>query len=625
MAFLGLQNFVQAIEEQQRLKASEMQDGRNYKCDSYPCHSSEQFSGSEMCGQGLTTQAVDAWLLEMGRAAFAASSAPAAFRFLEPRATVRTLDKIHLPDPALDGLKTLSILAKGSIEHLRRKQKQSRPGCSSPSSSPSTNSVAARMYLKALTVHAQLCSGYEESRVKQKAVAKSILEALTSYQEAALHVPTWTVRLLVIAGRLLTSLKQRPQAIALLETYLPLLDASPMAAPLIKAYLWLYYTQLKYYDLGACWDRAFRDQGEAAAHVAVVFRQALLLLNDAREIRRKPRPSSVSTSSTSFNSSPSTSPPCSPMPSPPPSPSSSPSSPVVFFDASWQMEALVATASFRLADLLLSPLSGSSESIEPAAAREALALCRTCLQNAAPLHFRSLRVYLATALRAAGEGGVEEAAAEVEAERARRAGREGGKERSSSSPPLPRSASLLNMRGLENVWLLPEESWWAMCGRFYHNYKEPNPALPASRTSPQQASLPVLRSPQAPEQAPSHSISSSRSPEPCRNLDIPRSEGEGRLEAGKGKVVLQAPAPRPRKDLTIAALLGAARPRPLASPPKLEDGGCGMTSSIDQDMERLTLARGVPPHKRHRTQDQALRAPMGPCAAVSSEAVSANG
>lgn len=603
-----------------------MQDGRNHKCDSYPCHSSEQFSGSEMCGLGLTTQAVDAWLLEMGRAAFAASSAPAAFRFLEPRTTVRTLDEVHLPDPALDSLKTLSILAKGSIEHLRRKQKQCRPGCSSPSSSPSTNSVAARMYLKALAVHAQLCSGHEESCVKQKVVAKSILEALTSYQEAALHVPTWTVRLLVIAGRLLTSLKQRPQAIALLETYLPLLDASPMAAPLIKAYLWLYYTQLKYYDLGACWDRAFRDQGEAAAHVAVVFRQALLLLNDAREINRKPRPSSVSTSSTSFNSSPSTSPPCSPMPSPPPSPSSSPSSPVVFFEASWQMEALVATASFRLADLLLSPLSGSSGRIEPAAAREALALCRTCLQNAAPLHFRSLRVYLATALRAAGEGGVEEAAAEVEAERARRAGREGGKERSSSSPSLPRSASLLNMRGLENVWLLPEESWWAMCGRFYHKYKEPDPALPAPCTSPQQASLPVLRSPQALEQAPRHhSISPPRSPESCRDLDIPRSEGEGRVEVRRDTVVLQAPTPRPRKDLTVAALLRAARPRPLASPPKLEDSGCGMTSNIDQDMERLTLARCVPPHKRHRTQDQALRAPLGHCAAVSWEAVSANG
>lgn len=539
------------------------------------------------CSTKRTTKAVDAWLQEMGRVAFAtaAPSSPWSFRHSSswPAEAAATESYPPLPGPGLQGLKTLCILAKGSIPFLQKQEQQrqlslSSSPSSSPPSSPSsssttTDSVATRMYLKTLAVHGQFSLRPGNLRSKQETVVKKIIDALSKHQEAALHVPDWTARLLLVAGRLLCSLGRRSNAVALLQIQLPLLEASSMAAPLAIAYLWLQYTQWAYYDQGAWMDKPREEQREAAAKVEVACRQALMLLHEAGVMVRFP----------SFTSFPSSL--CS---------SSLPSSSQ---RVSLYTKALVATASFRLADLLL----------ERGAAADALELCRISLRNAAPVHFPTLAVYLAAALQALGQGGKTEAAIEVRMEKKLRRIEAEEEERcnpsSFSAPllPLPRSASLLNMHGLEDMWNLPAEPWLLI---HHHNHHRRLPQLDRRFQKQQQ-------------QRQEHQQLQEQS-----RLNIPGTERRRQTQVKTVTLAMDVCGEKEleregRKQTHVAnpPPIGTARPRPASA----------SSSSGSDGWNKNVFAADIPPQKRHRSQRYPILDQIASCVVLPSWAVSAHG
>ncbi len=331
----------------------------------------------------INTKVVDAWLQEMGRIASDAARTSAAGA--QPPA---------FPAPGMEGLRTLCILAKASIPFLQQGHHHSS----------SSDFMAARLYLQTLAVRGQLALRPGNPRAKQETAVKRITDALATHREAAHHLPNWTMRLVLVVVRLLCSLHKKDRAIAFLEAHLPLVEASPFAAPVSKAYLLLQYTQVLYYDQCALKTASSATQLEGWAKAETACRVAVRFVQQAMGASSSP-----------------------------------------------YLHALMARATFRLLDLLLAgPMRA-----ERATQEEALELCRTCLRHVAPTQFSTVGVYLATVLQALGQGGATEAAVEIQVEKDVRE----EKPLPSSAGLLPSSASLLNMRGLEDLWALPADSW----------------------------------------------------------------------------------------------------------------------------------------------------------------------
>jgi hypothetical protein len=348
---------------------------------------------------------LDAWLDDAGRQA---------------SATTATATAQSSPS-WVDELRTLCLLANTCLLHHRHAE---------PASTPTPTAAAAGCYyLKGLAVRGQLCLRPHIPREKRRLAAHNLSHARAVLQPAlAALEPAWQARVASVHARLLAALGRGGEAGGVLREAVAAMKGGrgEGSSGLARAFLLLEMTQLGYYDrLGAA---VGAEEAEACCRRALA---ELQLGGDGGGLDEEEEEGMMDVDDAGAEGGGHQ----------PPAAAAA----VAAAAASPLRAALIATAAFRLADLLLVRATTAGMT---ALAEEALALCRLSLRHAAPAHAAALGAYMAHALALLGSEG-EEARAEVEGE-VQRARRRGGVGQTVTTT----TSSLLSLGGAD-AWQLP--------------------------------------------------------------------------------------------------------------------------------------------------------------------------